>query len=82
MAVQERTKGRVLVVDDEPSARAGLEKLLTQEGYRVELAEDGAQALERATESAPDVVVTDLKMPKMDGLELTRSSASWTRSCR
>jgi two-component system response regulator HydG len=61
---------KILVVDDEPSARSGLEKLLTLEGYRVELAEDGVEALERVNESAPDVVVTDLKMPRMDGLEL------------
>ena len=65
-------KARILVVDDEASARAGLEKLLRQEGYNVELAEDGAQALAQATESPPDVVVTDLKMPNMDGIELTK----------
>jgi two-component system response regulator HydG len=66
------TKARVLVVDDEPSARAGLEKLLKQEGHDVILAEDGAQALERASERPPDVVLTDLKMPNMDGIELLR----------
>jgi two-component system response regulator HydG len=60
----------ILVVDDEASARSGLEKLLTLEGYRVAVAEDGVQALERVGDSAPDVVVTDLKMPRMDGLEL------------
>jgi two-component system response regulator HydG len=61
---------KILIVDDEPSARSGLEKLLTMKGHRVELAEDGVEALERVNESAPDVVVTDLKMPRMDGLEL------------
>jgi two-component system response regulator HydG len=65
-------KARILVVDDEASARSGLEKLLRQEGYDVEVAEDGAAALTRATESPPDVVVTDLKMPNMDGIELTK----------
>ena len=63
---------RLLVVDDEPSARAGLEKLLKQEGYTVTTAEDGAQALARFAETAADVVVTDLKMPRMDGLELLK----------
>lgn len=63
-------KARVLVVDDEPSARTGLEKLLAAEGYRVESAEDGLAALDKVDETAPDVVVTDLKMPGMDGLEL------------
>jgi two-component system response regulator HydG len=59
-----------LVVDDEPSARTGLEKLLTSEGYRVWGAANGEAALERVDEIAPDVVITDLKMPGMDGLEL------------
>ncbi len=66
------TKAHVLVVDDEPSARTGLEKLLRQEGYDVSLAEDGVSALARAAEKPPDVVITDLRMPKMDGVELLR----------
>ncbi len=61
---------RVLVVDDEAWARAGLEKLLHQEGYAVETAEDGASALKVASERPPDVVITDLSMPGMNGLEL------------
>lgn len=65
-----KSKVRVLVVDDEPSARSGLEKLLLQEGYVVNAASDGPTALAIATENPPDVVVTDLKMPKMDGVEL------------
>ena len=74
MAAKDATKhkARILVVDDEASARSGLEKLLKQEGYAVDLAEDGALALARAIESPPDVVVTDLKMPNMDGIELTK----------
>lgn len=63
-------KPRLLVVDDEPSARTGLEKLLGSEGYRVWGASDGSAALERIDDVAPDVVITDLKMPGMDGLEL------------
>jgi two-component system, NtrC family, response regulator HydG len=63
---------RVLVVDDEASARQGLEKLLKQEGYTVDVAEEGASALVKANETPPDVVVTDLKMPKMDGIELLK----------
>ncbi|MEZ4438418.1 MAG: sigma-54 dependent transcriptional regulator [Polyangiaceae bacterium] len=58
---------RILVVDDEPAARTGLKRLLEQEGYRVETAEGGRQALEVADELVPDVVVTDLKMPEMSG---------------
>src|SRR4051812_26039481 len=68
----EKLKARILVVDDEVSARGGLEKLLKQEGYRVETAEDGAVALPRFNEAQADVVVTDLKMPNMDGIELLK----------
>ena len=61
---------RVLVVDDESAAREGLKKLLEQDGYRVETAESGRHALDVADELSPDVVITDLKMPGMDGIEL------------
>jgi two-component system response regulator HydG len=64
------SKARILVVDDEDSARSGLEKLLKQSGYLVVTAADGVIALEVAAEHAPDVVVTDLKMPNMDGMTL------------
>jgi DNA-binding NtrC family response regulator len=64
------TKARILVVDDEASARSGLEKLLKQSDYDVTTAADGVLALAAAAESAPDVVVTDLKMPNMDGMTL------------
>ncbi|KYF53676.1 transcriptional regulator [Sorangium cellulosum] len=70
MNAEKKQSSRVLVVDDEASARSGLEKLLRQEGYVVDAAGDGAEALEIAAERPPDVVVTDLKMPKMDGMAL------------
>jgi two-component system response regulator HydG len=63
-------KPRLLVVDDELSARSGLQKLLQQDGYRAQAAEDGPRALEIARELSPDVVITDLKMPGMSGTEL------------
>ena len=68
--IEANTRARILVVEDEPSARSGLEKLLRQDGYVVDSAEDGEAGLARAIECAPDVVVTDLKMPKLDGIEL------------
>ncbi len=64
------SKARILIVDDEPSARGGLEKLLKQAGYDVDTAADGAEALVVAAEHPPDVVVTDLRMPAMDGMQL------------
>ncbi len=70
MNAEKRQGSRVLVVDDEASARSGLEKLLRQEGYAVDAAADGVEALEVAAERPPDVVVTDLKMPNMDGVTL------------
>jgi two-component system response regulator HydG len=67
-----RRKGRILVVDDEAHARAELARLLQHEGFEVRAEPDGASALATAAEFAPEVVVTDLKMPAMDGLELLR----------
>ncbi len=72
MSAQNKDKARILVVDDEPSARTGLEKLLKQEGYEVDVAGDGHSALSLASERPPDLVVTDLKMPGMDGVELLK----------
>jgi two-component system response regulator HydG len=66
------TGTHILVVDDEASARSGLEKLLRQEGYSVACADSGDAALALASEHPPEVVITDLKMPGMDGLELLR----------
>ncbi|HHH11514.1 MAG TPA: sigma-54-dependent Fis family transcriptional regulator [Sorangium sp.] len=68
--VKHPNAARVLVVDDEASARRGLKKLLTQDGYCVAVADCGHAALERAQEFSPDVVLTDLRMPGMDGIEL------------
>jgi CheY-like chemotaxis protein len=70
MKTETSHKGRILVVDDEASARSGLSKLLQQEGFTADTAENGHAALLVAAERPPDVIVTDLKMPKMDGVEL------------
>ncbi|MDB4970219.1 MAG: fis [Myxococcales bacterium] len=61
---------RVLIVDDEANARTALAELLRDEGYAVETAADGFKALPKLEAFAPDVVVTDLKMPGLTGLEL------------
>ena len=61
---------RILVVDDEPASRKGLQELLTLWGYDVSAAGDGQEALERAAVRAPDLVIADLVMPGIDGLEL------------
>jgi two-component system response regulator MprA len=63
---------RVLVVDDEPAVRTALERALRIEGYDVELAEDGLEALQRLAAHTPDAVVLDVLMPNVDGLEVCR----------
>src|SRR5438034_5139529 len=64
--------GRILVVDDEANARTALAELLRDEGYEVETAADAFKALGKYDSFAPHVVVTDLKMPGMDGIELIK----------
>lgn len=61
---------RVLIVEDEIHARTGLTELIESWGYRTEGAADGVEGLEKAIAWNPSVVVTDLKMPRMDGMEL------------
>ena len=61
---------RILVVDDEEAIRSGLAEILTEEGYEVEQAGDGQTALNRIREAVFDLVCTDVRMPRMDGLEL------------
>ena len=63
---------RVVVADDEASSRNGLAMLLRDEGFDVILAEDGVSGLAKVQETAPEVLVTDLRMPGMDGIELLR----------
>jgi DNA-binding NtrC family response regulator len=66
MANQEK----VLIVEDEPNALVGLAELVSGWGYRTETARDGVEALDKAQSWTPGIVVTDLKMPRMDGIEL------------
>lgn len=65
---------RVLIVDDEASGRYALAELLQEEGYTVETAEDGLAALSKLDEFGPDAVVTDLMMPRLDGLGLMQKA--------
>jgi len=64
----------LLVADDDPGLRESLERTLTREGYRVLLASDGRAALERVQGGGIDLIVTDLKMPGLTGLELLRAA--------
>jgi chemosensory pili system protein ChpA (sensor histidine kinase/response regulator) len=63
----------ILVVDDSITVRRVTQRLLQREGYRVALAADGLQALERLAEEKPTVVLSDIEMPRMDGFDLARN---------
>ena len=68
----ERPKPRLLIVDDDAPSRQVLHRLLARLGYEVEEAEDGRAALELVENQPPDLVLTDLTMPVLDGFELLR----------
>jgi chemosensory pili system protein ChpA (sensor histidine kinase/response regulator) len=68
----------VLVVDDSITVRRVTQRLLQREGYRVALAADGLQALERLQDERPTVVLSDIEMPRMDGFDLARNIRSDT----
>ena len=65
-----RSRGRILIVDDEANARAALSEILREEGYSTEIAADGFKALGKIADFGPEVILTDLKMPGLDGLGL------------
>ncbi len=64
---------RVLIVEDDPAARAGLEQLVKAWGFLAESACDGEEALVKVTSFRPAIVITDMVMPRMDGLSLLRA---------
>src|SRR3972149_3270922 len=63
---------RILVVDDDPQISSLLKRGLSYEGYTVDIAADGPEALARARENEPDLVILDILMPGMDGFEVAR----------
>src|SRR5712691_3390332 len=72
-AEQKGTAERVLIVEDDAAARVGLEQLVRSWGFIAESAADGEEALEKVTTFRPAIVITDLVMPRMDGLALLRA---------
>lgn len=65
-------EARILVVDDEPAVREALRRSLAFEGYATQTAVDGLDALDKAASYAPDLIVLDIQMPRMDGLTAAR----------
>ena len=72
MSTMTTDKSKVLVVDDEPQITRVLRTVLTSQGYQVRTAAEGESALSNFTEWRPELVITDLYMPHMDGIELCR----------
>ena len=80
---------KILIVEDEPNMVAGLRDNFEFEGYQVITARDGVEGLERALEESPDLVVLDVMMPRMSGLEVRgpmrkikpRGPRTWRRGC-
>jgi two-component system nitrogen regulation response regulator NtrX len=73
MAKNDSYRASVLIVDDEAAIRESLRMILEFEGYRVDEAGGGSQALAKVADRLPDAVILDIKMPEMDGLELLRA---------
>jgi len=67
---------RILTVDDSPSMRMLLRAALTEQGFTVFEAEDGVDALEKLEAATPDLVITDINMPRMDGFGLIEALRS------
>src|SRR3954451_7503146 len=66
------TRGSVLVVDDEPTIGEVVSRYLKRAGYETRVAADGLEALDAVAERAPDLIVLDLMLPGLDGLEVMR----------
>ena len=73
-------KTKILVVDDEPKIRMFIRANLEARGYEVYLATDGVEAVEMAARVLPDVIVLDVNMPRMDGIEACRQIREWTNT--
>jgi DNA-binding NtrC family response regulator len=71
---------KILIVEDEENERTGLAELISSWGYRVDVARDGVEGYEKITAWSPAIVVTDLKMPRMGGLELIERISSTSQS--
>ncbi len=74
MANEAGDKGLILIVDDEEMVRLALEMVLNSEGYRTACASDGQEAIEMLARQAYDLVITDVKMPRANGLEVLKAA--------
>ena len=75
-AVEKPARERVLVAEDDAAQRLGLQQLLKSWGYAVEVASDGRQALEKIAADRPAIVLTDMVMPGLGGMDLLKALKS------
>lgn len=69
----------ILVIDDEPQIQRAIRTILTEKGFQVSTASRGEEGLALAAASEPDIVILDLGLPDMDGVEVTRRLREWTQ---
>lgn len=65
-------KGNILIVDDQKGVRRLLEELFKKDGWEVHMASDGKEAIEQVEDFVPDIILMDMKMPNMNGLEASQ----------
>src|SRR5437868_8734481 len=77
--LMDKSKIKILVVDDERGLCAGIQEALNREGYRVEAANDAHTALQMISDRLYNLVLSDMKMPRMSGLELLKEARQKSR---
>lgn len=78
LQTKEKNQAHIFVVDDEPSIRRFLRLSLTAHGYSVSEAQDGISAIEALTNSRPDLVILDLGLPDLSGIDVLRQTREWS----
>ncbi len=76
------SKKTILVVEDSPTQAVQIRALLVANGLHVQLAADGVEGLERANEIIPDLIILDLEMPRMNGIEMARALKENPLTCK